>query len=192
MNEDDAAFCRLLREKDPAAVRIMVETYADRLLRGAFFLSRNESEAQDLVHDAFYQALRALPNFNGDSAVYCWLYGILRNVFLNRTRRDKRFSTALTDGRATWINPDATVRGAESIENDRFESLIGGLPSRHREIIHLRYAEGLKIKEISEILGISSGTVKSRLFHATRKLKKDLLRQPGSGPGPEQEKFHDV
>jgi RNA polymerase sigma-70 factor (ECF subfamily) len=78
------------------------------------------------------------------------------------------------------------------MENPGLDNLIGGLPPKHREIIHLRYGEGLKIREISEILGVSSGTVKSRLFHATQKLKKCLLRNPGAGPGPEKEKSHDV
>ena len=192
MIEDDAAFCRLLREKDPAAVQKMVETHADRLLRGAFFLCRNEPEAQDLVHDTFCQALRSLSNFNGDSSVYCWLYGILRNVFLNRSRRERRLFVALSDNRATWLDPVGGVHGSERTENSGFEDLIGGLPRRHSEVIHLRYGEGLKIREISEILGVSSGTVKSRLFHATRKLKKCLLRNPGSDPGPDKEKSHDV
>jgi RNA polymerase sigma-70 factor (ECF subfamily) len=192
MIEEDAAFYRLLREKDPAALQKMVETHADRLLRGAFFLCRNEPEAQDLVHDTLYQAFRSLQNFNGDSSVYCWLYGILRNVFLNRNRRDRRFSTVLSDGRATWLNPNAVALGAENMESNGLDDLIGGLPPKHREIIHLRYGEGLKIREISEILGVSNGTVKSRLFHATRKLKKCLLRNPGAGPGPEKEKSYDV
>jgi len=192
MIEDDAAFYRLLREKDPTALQKIVETHADRLLRGAFFLCRNEPDAQDLVHDTFCQAFRALPNFHGDSSVYCWLYGILRNVFLNRSRGDRRFYSVLSDNRAAWLNPDNTAGGAEAREDPGLEEMIGGMPPRHREIIHLRYGEGLKIREISEILGVSSGTVKSRLFHATRKLKKDLLRQPGSGLGLDQEKSHDV
>jgi len=51
MIEEEASFCRLLREGQPAAMEKMVESYGDRLLRGAFFLCRNEPEAQDLVHD---------------------------------------------------------------------------------------------------------------------------------------------
>jgi hypothetical protein len=51
MIEEEARFCRLLREGQPAAMEEMVESYGDRLLRGAFFLCRNEPEAQDLVHD---------------------------------------------------------------------------------------------------------------------------------------------
>jgi RNA polymerase sigma-70 factor, ECF subfamily len=192
MIEDEAAFCRLLREKDPAAVRKMVEIHADRLLRGAFFLCRNESEAQDLVQDAFCQALRSLPNFKGDSSVYYWLYGILRNVFLNRSRRDKLFFFALSDRRATWLNSEAGGRTPEHPEAPGFKDLIVGLPSKHREIIHLRYGEGFKIREISELLGVSSGTVKSRLFHATRKLKKCLRQNPGRFSGLEKEKSHDV
>lgn len=192
MIEEEAVFYRLLREKDPAALQKMVEIHADRLLRGAFFLCRNEPEAQDLVHDAFCQAICSLPSYKGDSSLYCWLYGILRNVFLNRIRRDRRFFSILSGNRPAWLNLDNTAGGAEAREDLGLEEMIGGMPPRLREIIHLRYGEGLKIREISEILGVSSGTVKSRLFHATRKLKRGLLRVPGSGPGSAKEKSHDV
>ena len=98
----------------------------------------------------------------------------------------------LSDRRASWINPNAPVYGPKNLESPGLDDLIGSLPFRQREILHLRYGESLKIREISELLGVSSGTVKSRLFHATQKLKSRLLRNRDSDLGPDKEKSRDM
>ena len=192
MIEDEAAFYRLLREEDPATLEKMVVTYANRLLRGAFFLCRNEPEAQDLVHDTFYQAFLSIRNFNGDSSLYSWLYGILRNIYLNQTRRKRIFFSLLASRRASWLNPDIVGRDAADLIGSELAEAISRLPLKHREILLLRYLDGYKIHEIGEILGVSSGTVKSRLYHALRKLKRNVFRTPGLGRLLEKENSHEM
>jgi RNA polymerase sigma-70 factor, ECF subfamily len=190
---DDDAFCRLLREGDPGALSRMAELYGDRLLRGAFFLCRNESEAQDLVQEALFQAIRGISSFRGESHVYGWLYRILRNIHLNQRRREGLWS-AIIRRRALQAASEDPPRhsGDTHASNPGIDSAIDALPPKQREIIHLRYDEGLKIHEIGKILGVSSGTVKSRLFHATLKLKRRLLRNPAGGGVPGKEKSHEL
>jgi RNA polymerase sigma-70 factor (ECF subfamily) len=192
MIEEEARFCRLLREGQQAAMEKMVESYGDRLLRGAFFLCRNEPEAQDLVHDTFYQAFRSVKNFNGNSSLYTWLYRILRNLYLNQNRRKKIFSALISGHQASWLRPDAEGQNSGDISGPGLMDVMSDLPLKHREILLLRYVEGLKIQEIGEILGLSYGTVKSRLYHAIRKLKKKLLRTPNFGRCLEKENAHEM
>jgi len=192
MIEEEARFCRLLREGDPAATEKMVEAYGDRLLRGAFFLCRNEAEAQDLVHDTFYQAIRSVKNFNGCSSLYTWLYRILRNIFFNQIRRKKIFSSLISGPHVSWLRPEDEGRDSGDRAEAGLMEAMSDLPLKHREILLLRYGEGLKIQEIGEILGLSYGTVKSRLYHAIRKLKKKLLRTQSFGLCPVKENSHEV
>jgi RNA polymerase sigma-70 factor, ECF subfamily len=189
---DDDAFCRLLREGDPAALARMAELYGDRLLRGAFFLCRNESEAQDLVQEALFQAIRGISSFRGESHVYGWLYRILRNIYLNQRRRDRHWS-AIVNKRFVLPPEDPPAFPNDDHSPDPgIDSAIDALPPKQREIIYLRYDEGLKIHEIGKILGVSPGTVKSRLFHATLKLKRRLLRDPDQSGLPDEENPHEL
>jgi RNA polymerase sigma-70 factor (ECF subfamily) len=192
MIEDEAAFYRLLKEEDPTGLEKMVATYANRLLRGAFFLCRNEPEAQDLVQDTFYQAFRSIKNFNGDSSLYFWLYRILRNIYFNQTRRKRKFVSLLASRRVSWINPDVAGRDTAAQIGIELTEAISRLPLKHREILLLRYMDGYKFHEIGEILDVSLGTVKSRLYYALRKFKKNVLRTPGLGRLPEKENSNEM
>jgi RNA polymerase sigma-70 factor, ECF subfamily len=185
MLDDDESFRRLLREGDPGALSRMAEIYGDRLLRGACYLCRNESEAQDLVQETLFQAIRDIAAFRGESHVYGWLYRILRNIYLNQRRREGHWSTLVNKRFLPPLDdPRAFPNDVPSPDPD-IEIAIGALPPKQREIIHLRYGEGFTIREIGEVLGVSPGTVKSRLFHATLKLKRRLLRNPGQGGLPD-------
>jgi len=193
MLDDDASFRRLLREGDPAALARMAELYGDRLLRGASYLCRNEPEAQDLVQETLFQAIRGISTFRGESHVYGWLYRILRNIYLNQRRREGLWSAMIRRRAFQVASDDPPGHSSDTrASNPGIDSAIDALPSKQREIIHLRYDEGLKIHEIGKILGVSSGTVKSRLFHATLKLKRRLLRNPADGGVPGKEKSHEL
>jgi RNA polymerase sigma-70 factor (ECF subfamily) len=171
----------------------MVELYGDRLLKGAFFLCRNESEAQDLVQETLFQAIRGISSFRGESQVYGWLYRILRNIYLNQRRRDWRWSALIRKRSLPVLNDDPAAYSNNAPSADPgIDVAIRALPPKQREIIHLRYGEGFTIREIGEVLGVSPGTVKSRLFHATLKLKRRLLQESGGGGLRDKEKFHEL
>jgi RNA polymerase sigma-70 factor (ECF subfamily) len=192
MLDDDASFRRLLREGDPGALSRMAEIYGDRLLRGAFFLCRNESEAQDLVQETLFQAIRGISAFRGESQVYGWLYRILRNIYLNQRRRDGRWSAFVRKHFFSPADDSLVFPNNDHSPDPGIDAAIGALPPKQREIIHLRYGEGFTIREIGEALGVSPGTVKSRLFHATLKLKRRLLRDPGQSGLPDEENPHEL
>src|SRR5262245_21827365 len=79
-----------LRNEDSRAVQELVSLYGDRLLRSAFTLCGNETEAQDMVQDTFLEALRSIQRFQGRSSLYTWLHSILLNLTRHYHRDTKR------------------------------------------------------------------------------------------------------
>jgi RNA polymerase sigma-70 factor (ECF subfamily) len=155
-------------------VEELVDAYGDRLLRSACLLLGDEVEAQDLVQETFLQALRSKNPFRGESAVYTWLHGILRNLCLRHHRKHKRVVVldCPLPTECTALDPamelDQTVCGLQ------LKLALQKLSPEHREVIVLRYYEGLKIEEIAARTDTSPGTVKSRLHYAARMLERLL------------------
>jgi RNA polymerase sigma-70 factor (ECF subfamily) len=172
---DEDQLVTALKARDPAATRELVGAYGDRLLRSAFTLCGNETEAQDLVQDTFIQAMRSAGRFQGRSTVYTWLHGILLNLTRHYHRNRK------------WIVYDDRPAGREVSPSEEspapldcgtasvaLAEALRQLSRAHREAIVLRYYEDMKIQEIARRLGISKGTVKSRLHYALAELQKLL------------------
>ena len=151
------------------------QAYADRLLRAAYLLCHNEPDARDLVQETFCQAMDAIERFRGESTEYTWLYGIMRNQYLIHCRKRSRwFPLDLVFGQpAEEVDPWIEINKVE--REHQFEAALSLLPFKHREILLLRYVEEMKVDEIARLLKISSGTVKSRLHNATRRLRKKLV-----------------
>jgi RNA polymerase sigma-70 factor (ECF subfamily) len=179
INTDEKEIVTALQKGQMEAVHILVNRCGNRLFKAAFLLCQGESEAQDLVQETLYQALKSMKKFKGASSVYTWLYGILLNV--NRQYRRKKKFLHLP-GFSPHVKSDDNIDIQREIEQDldmekvysTVLSLLKTLAPRHREVLVLRYFEDLKIKEIAEILAVSPGTVKSRLHYATSYLRKKI------------------
>lgn len=165
--------------------------HGDRLIRAAWFLCRDREEAEDLVQETFFEAIYAATRFEGRSAPYTWLYGIMRRRFLLHCRKRRRFSRLL--GLA-----GASLRTSEKTAVERDERLdpmmraVFSLPVKHREVLLLRYIDGRKIAEIAGMLRISEGTVKSRLYHALRRAKTAVSLEEEASIVPAPEKAHEL
>jgi len=172
---DEDQLVTALKGRDAAAVRELVSSYGDRLLRSAFTLCGNETEAQDLVQDTFIQAIRSAGRFQGRSTVYTWLHAILLNLTRHYHRDRKRIvyddelaGSEVSPSEESMAQLD--YRAASSALAEALRQLSGA----HREVVVLRYYEDMKIQEIARHLGISKGTVKSRLHYALAELQKLL------------------
>ena len=151
-----------------------IPTHGDRLLRSAYLLCGNETEAQDLVQETLLQALKSAHSFRGSSAVYTWLYGILRNLCHRHLRKQKRlvFEEALVMQES--FEPSASHTGDQDFCAAKLAQALQDLSPEHREVVLLRYYENLKIQDIAKQTSVSVGTVKSRLFYAVRSLEQLL------------------
>jgi RNA polymerase sigma-70 factor, ECF subfamily len=164
-----------LKGQLPGAMQELVNSYGDRLLRSAFLLCGNESDAQDIVQDTFLQAIRSVHRFQGRSTIYTWLHGILLNLTRHYHRDRKRFvyDDELVGRVVSPPNENPNQLDAVTASSAIGEALRQ-LSAAHREVIVLRYYENMKIHEIAAHLGISKGTVKSRLHYAIGEMQKLL------------------
>jgi RNA polymerase sigma-70 factor (ECF subfamily) len=160
-----------LKDNDPGAVQELLDLHGDRLLRSAFLLCGNETEAQDLVQETFLQAIRSVHRFQGRSSLYTWLHAILLNLSRHYRRDQKRI--VYDDERVHQEVADETPGQMDAgTASSALQAALQQLTGNHREVIVLRYYENMKIHEIAALLGISNGTVKSRLHYAILELQK--------------------
>jgi RNA polymerase sigma-70 factor (ECF subfamily) len=172
---DEQELIAALRSRDPAAVQELVETCGQRLLRSAFLLCGNETEAQDLVQDTFVQAFQSIGRFGGRSSVYTWLHAILLNLSRHYHRDRKRIVCDDELARRDVPLPEEGPLPLDAgLASSVLTEALGRLSVPHREVLILRFYEDMKIHEIASQLGISCGTVKSRLHYAIAEMQKLL------------------
>ena len=180
-NLTDQQLIKQTLDGQTAAFGILVRKYQDRLFNSMVHLLRNPSDAEDVVQDAFLQALRKLDTFQGNSQFYTWLFRIARNTAISKLRRKKpTVSLESTDSQQRLDFPDdGPTPSTEMERRERQTGLMRAmdqLSGEHREILILREMEEQNYETISEILDLPVGTVRSRLHRARLQLKELLLR----------------
>lgn len=164
-----------LKAGDSASLDALIETYGIRLLRSAMLLCGNETTAQDLVQDTFVEAFRSLHRFRGQSSLYTWLHSILLNLTRHH-RRDNQRLVYDNELAAREVSASEDKPAASDLERASAELSRGlcRLSEPHREVLVLRYYEHMKLPEIASHLGVSTGTVKSRLHYAIQEMQRIL------------------
>jgi RNA polymerase sigma-70 factor (ECF subfamily) len=182
----DAAEERSLIERckhgDREAFGIIVKCYAHRAYLTALVLLGNPDDAMDLSQEAFARAMRQIKRFDSNCRFFPWFHKLLRNLCINFLRsRSRRSSRSTSLDEIAWLlqdsSPDARQQLAQKEIVERLWLAIEQLSSEHKEIITLKYFQGLSYKEIAETLEIPIGTVMSRLYHARCALKHLLSRE---------------
>jgi RNA polymerase sigma-70 factor (ECF subfamily) len=174
---------RRFQRGQPRAFEALYDRFKDYVYRTAFFITRNSGDAEEAVQETFLDVLRALPNYRveGPARFETWLYRVTVNRCRSRMRRKRLPSADWNDieERLERIpethshhNPEKTaLRREQAVELWR---AVDGLSAAQRTVVLLRYQQGFSYSEIAQTMGISEGTVKSRLYHAHRKLKQQL------------------
>ncbi len=181
-----------LRNRDPAAIRRHIygsRAFIKNVLRR---FTNTEEAADDLLQETFFQALRSLPDFRGESKLSTWLYSIAKNVALARYRKEKRRSpleeetltrVAAQEGTSgaspngpppTWNPVEETTR---SEEKTLLHEALETLSENYREVIELRDLEELSTEETADRLDLTRVNVRVRLHRARKKLKTVLDEQ---------------
>ena len=138
------------------------------------------------MQETFAKAFYRIHSFKGGSSLYTWLYRVAVNGAKDYIKSRKRRPASSFDelpGRASMPAPEKPmVEGIERRElRLRVRAAIDRLPHRFRSVLALREIEGMAYNEIAEVLGLSLGTVESRLFRARRRLRELLAADPGLG-----------
>ena len=179
---DDELVSRAVKG-DRDAFRELFETYRTRAYRVAYRFLGNHEDALDAVQDAFIKAYRGLGTFERRALFRTWLMRIVTNTCLDRRRGRRRAPAPLSD-EIVEMTPEETQphrRRETPLETMEFGELRESLDKAleqvsedHRTVFVLHTEEGLTYREIAEVLGISEGTVMSRLYHARKNLQKIL------------------
>jgi RNA polymerase sigma-70 factor, ECF subfamily len=163
--------------------------HLDVLYGAALRLTRDPSEAQDLVQDALVRAYRFQHHFEAGTNLKAWLLRILTNTFINHYRRstrerrvlDSEDSAPVGDGvmsRAAMRGlTDATAVAQEGLLRSEIFAALDSLPEDYRVMIVLADIEELSYKEIAEAVEVPIGTVMSRLHRARKLMQKQLIEQ---------------
>lgn len=153
--------------------------YMDSLYIAALRVTRDEIEAQDLIQDAYLRAYRFFDKFEKGTNFKAWLFKILKNLYINRYRRESKVvqMVDVSDAEASGDLPAVATPEDEIFDelfDDDVTNAMDSLPEEFRIVIVLSDLEGFSYKEIAEILNCPIGTVMSRLHRGRRLLRKSL------------------
>ena len=166
----------------------LLDEVFDGLYGYAMVLCRDRTEAEDLVQETCFRAVKAIESLQPGSNAKSWLFTILRNIWLNQVRQRRTAPQIVeldvdesTLGLAVEASKDPHALYVTKVERDQVRQAIQQLPEEFREIIVLREYEELSYQEIATLLDCPAGTVMSRLGRARSKLRSllsDTLRTP--------------
>jgi RNA polymerase sigma-70 factor (ECF subfamily) len=169
--------CSAQKVVDSFDVQEFIDVHGDRLLRSAYLLCGDEMEAQDLVQETLFQAIKSWRGFRGESALYTWIHDILLNLCRRYHREQKR----LVYDEKLVLKETFQADHAREMDQDfcaaKLTKAMQELSQEHREVLILRYFESMKIEEIAQLTAVSSGTVKSRLHYAVRCLEEIIPQE---------------
>lgn len=176
----DVTLIAACQQGDPRAYRHVYELYKDRVYGLCRNMSGSDEDAADLTQDVFISAFKSIQSFRMESAFGTWIYRIAVNRCSKALRKFKPDQRSYEDMEAMDLappsrtpNPEAQLLRKES--NERVEAAIARLPESLRTIFVLGTVEGMRYREIAEILDVTEDAVKMRM-HRARKRVRDTLR----------------
>ncbi|MFM9327176.1 RNA polymerase sigma factor [Paenibacillus mesotrionivorans] len=162
---------RFVSEMDEETFKKVMLTYGQDVWNYAYFLTGKRDLADDISQDVFLSVYRNIGSYRGESSLRTWLFAITRNISRN-IKRNAFFRRVIL---MEWIEGENTATSAETEAMDAYVSneiwqVVLQLPVKFREVLILDAKYEMTAPEIADLLGISVGTVKSRLSRARKKV----------------------
>ena len=169
----------IIKDRERGA-RALVAVYQDRLFASALILCRDRAAAEDLLFRTFARALAKISSFRPNTNFYNWLYTIMINFRRMDIRKEKGSPLTFTDAipETTTEETPFTALAAKA-DHAAIRVAVAELSEPLKEVVILRYFEGLQLDEIATTLALPLGTVKSRLNYARAVLARQLAKQLG-------------
>lgn len=156
------------QDGDMKSFSLLVKRWHPALLKQAYRLTRNDEASLDIVQESWHAIARGIAGLNSPAAFKTWAYRIVSNKSANwiKEQQRRRINESAYDP-----TDDSDTDVAES--RQKITKALERLPTSTRALLSMFYTENHTVKEISEILGVNQGTVKSRLFYARKTLKEE-------------------
>ena len=169
----DKELIEKFKKKDKEAFSEIVEEYSDRLYNLIYKMVLNRDDSMDILQNTFLKTYKSADKFKGESSIYTYLAAIALNEARERFRKEKRFLFFDLDiiDEEKQI-PDISDEKEKENAGERINFALAKLPESFREVLVMKDIDGLSLKEISDITGLSEGGVKARLHRARMLLKR--------------------
>lgn len=179
--EVDEQLMRMVAKGDQRAFDEIYNRYAAKL--AYYFTSKlkhDKEKGEDFVHDLFAKLIDRPELFDASRKFKTWIYSVANNMCINEYKK-----MAVRSNTTNGVSQDLPIASyekgvAEQVYEQDFandlDSTLRDMDQKHSEVFVLRHIDGLSVKEVAEALDISPGTVKSRLFYATKKIAGQLAK----------------
>ena len=159
---------------DSSAFDVLYLRHRDWVVNLAYRFTQNRDLALDVLQDTFLYFLKKFPGFKLTAKLTTFFYPAVRNLSLTALKKARRYQS--DDEISEHLEAPPEVAPVEN-QREQLASVMSELSEEHREVLLLRFVEGMKMGEIAETMGIPTGTVKSRLHNALTMLRKDERTQ---------------
>lgn len=179
MQRSDREIVEALKAGEPGALDLFYRTYAEQVLSWAIRLGGPYVDAEDIAQDVFTVALRKISSFRGEARVSTWLYAITRNLISNARRKAmiRRWVGLDTVPELPSTNYLPEEEVIQLRRRRKVQLALERLSAKPREVLVLMDLEGRTAPEVSDMLGVPTGTVYSRLHYARKTFAKALERE---------------
>ena len=188
---EEKELIRLLKSDDENAYRLLSLLYGNEIFLKAKSITKNNEDAEELTQDALLKIRKGIFSFRGESSLKTWIFRIISNLSINRLKKSKRRGSDVTmsmDASPTTAEnnetsfadfiPSDELSPADLLEREDnaaiMKSAMNSLPREYARIMELRVSRELSYEEIAKELGLSIGTVKSRIARARECLREKL------------------
>jgi RNA polymerase sigma-70 factor (ECF subfamily) len=171
----DSELVREVVKGNTAAFACLVRRHQDMALQLAYKLVQNREEAEEIIQDAFLKAFRSIAGFKGEAKFTTWLYRIVYNTAISRTRKKKLPVQSFSTGAAADANLIADTRNQLQLLTDTdqkniLETSLKSLAPEDQVLVSFFYQQEYAIEEISGITGLTKANIRVKLLRARRKL----------------------
>lgn len=177
----DQQLIRRLQMGEHEALGTLYERYQDLVYRTALATTHDQRAAEDILQECFMRLHRYVDSIDPQRPLKPWLYRVTLNLVYDWSAR-RRWTQPIADLLewfadlpAAFPTPDRRTEEKEIVRLVR--EVVAELPTPHRHVVVLYYLEHLSVEEISQVLEVPEGTVKSRLFYARERLRASLTRR---------------
>ena len=177
---------RKVKSGDVNAFEEIVKLYEKRICQTIYFMVKDDSIVEDIAQEVFIKIYKNLSRFNEQSSLYTWIYRITMNACYDEIKKEQKIKTFSTyievDDHEEEVEIEDETQDVENIIENEFDKqmlikAIKNLPSESRALIVLRDIKGFSYWEISDMLKLKLGTVKSKISRARLALKNELEKQ---------------